>query len=125
MNSIDPKPRAVAPIPHDSASPIGRRPDIAIFWFSRSFYGLTWRPLLANPPGVPIDGQFTVGIHILVMSTLRVAARRLPRASRLVPSVESPVQRRFAATSNVPQDVKKQAQVCRLALELSGSARTN
>lgn len=52
------------------------------------------------------------------MSALRVAARRLPRATRLVPSVESPVQRRFAATatatstSNAPQDVKRQVQVC-------------
>jgi acetylornithine aminotransferase len=33
------------------------------------------------------------------MSVLRVAARRLPRASKLVASVESPLQRRFAATS--------------------------
>ena len=50
------------------------------------------------------------------MSALRVAARRLPRATRLVPSLESPVQRRFAATatatSNAPQDVKRQVQVC-------------
>lgn len=36
------------------------------------------------------------------MSAIRVAARRLPRATRLVPSVESPIQRRFA-TSNVAQ----------------------
>ncbi|KAJ5113122.1 hypothetical protein N7456_001656 [Penicillium angulare] len=41
------------------------------------------------------------------MSALRVAARRLPRATRLVSSVESPIQRRFAATANAAQ---KQAQ---------------
>lgn len=52
------------------------------------------------------------------MSALRVAARRLPRATRLVPSLESPVQRRFAATatatatSNAPQNTKRQVQVC-------------
>lgn len=50
------------------------------------------------------------------MSALRVAARRLPRATRLVPFLESPVQRRFAATatatSNTPQNVKRQVQVC-------------
>lgn len=114
---MDPKPRELAPIPHDSASPIGPRPDIAFFWFSGTFYGLTWRPLLENSPDALIDGQFTVGAFFFVMSALRVAARRLPRASRLVPSVESPIQRRFAATSNVPQDVKKQAQVVHLGLD--------
>lgn len=36
------------------------------------------------------------------MSAIRVAARRLPRATRLVPSIESPIQRRFA-TSNAAQ----------------------
>ncbi|KAJ5522782.1 hypothetical protein N7513_013355 [Penicillium frequentans] len=41
------------------------------------------------------------------MSALRVAARRLPRATRLVPSIESPIQRRFA-TSNAAQ-AKKEA----------------
>lgn len=45
------------------------------------------------------------------MSALRLAARRVPRASRLVPSFQSPVQRRFAATSNAPQEVKRQVQV--------------
>lgn len=45
------------------------------------------------------------------MSAIRVAARRLPRVSKLVPTVESPIQRRFAATSNAPQDVQKQVQV--------------
>ncbi|KAJ5363455.1 Acetylornithine aminotransferase [Penicillium cataractarum] len=42
------------------------------------------------------------------MSALRLAARRVPRATRLVPSFESPIQRRFAATSNAPQEVKRQ-----------------
>lgn len=37
------------------------------------------------------------------MSALRIAARRLPRASKLVASVESPLQRRFAATSAAQQ----------------------
>ncbi|KAJ6155323.1 hypothetical protein N7470_005889 [Penicillium chermesinum] len=44
------------------------------------------------------------------MSFLRLASRRLPRAGRLVPSIESSVQRRLATTSNVPQDVKEQVQ---------------
>ncbi|KAK5806042.1 hypothetical protein VI817_000300 [Penicillium citrinum] len=44
------------------------------------------------------------------MSALRIAARRLPRASKLVTSVESPLQRRFAATS-AAQQVKKDASV--------------
>ncbi|GLI75724.1 acetylornithine aminotransferase [Penicillium ochrochloron] len=44
------------------------------------------------------------------MSALRLAACRVPRASRLVPSFESPIQRRFAATSNAPQEVKRQVQ---------------
>lgn len=55
------------------------------------------------------------------MSALRVAARRLPRASRLVPSIESPIQRRFAATSNVPQDVKAQIQVCTTSRSIPSS----
>jgi hypothetical protein len=46
------------------------------------------------------------------MSALRVAARRLPRASKFVPALESPVQRRFATTSNAPQNVKSQVKVC-------------
>lgn len=39
------------------------------------------------------------------MSALRLAARRLPRAARFVPALESPVQRRLATTSNAPQDL--------------------
>jgi acetylornithine aminotransferase len=42
------------------------------------------------------------------MSALRLAARRLPRASKFVPALDSPVQRRLASTSNV----KDQAKVC-------------
>ena len=53
------------------------------------------------------------------MSALRVAARRLPRVPRFVPAIESPVQRRFATTSNAPQNVKSQVKVC-----LPQSART-
>ncbi|KAK1147976.1 acetylornithine aminotransferase [Aspergillus melleus] len=45
------------------------------------------------------------------MSFIRVASRRMPLARKLVPSIESPLQRRFASTqtSNVSQDVKAQA----------------
>lgn len=46
------------------------------------------------------------------MSALRVAARRLPRASKFVPAFESPVQRRFATTATAPQNVKSQVKVC-------------
>lgn len=48
------------------------------------------------------------------MATSRVAWRRLA-ARKLVPAVESPLQRRFAGTqtSNAPQDVKAQAKVYR------------
>ncbi|CAG8259619.1 unnamed protein product [Penicillium nalgiovense] len=42
------------------------------------------------------------------MSALRMAARRLPRVHKFVPAIESPVQRRFATTSNAPQNVKSQ-----------------
>ncbi|KAJ5081863.1 hypothetical protein NUU61_010127 [Penicillium alfredii] len=42
------------------------------------------------------------------MSALRVAARRFPRAGKLVSAVESPLQRRFA--SNASQDVKARTQ---------------
>lgn len=45
-------------------------------------------------------------ITTVVMSALRLAARRLPRASKLVASVESPLQRRFAATSAAQAQVK-------------------
>ncbi|KAJ5554774.1 hypothetical protein N7535_007220 [Penicillium sp. DV-2018c] len=40
------------------------------------------------------------------MSALRLAARRLPRASKSIAALESPVQRRLATTSNAPQDLK-------------------
>ncbi|KAJ5666676.1 hypothetical protein N7462_011085 [Penicillium macrosclerotiorum] len=43
------------------------------------------------------------------MSTLRLAARRLPRATRLAPSLQSPTQRRFAASASASQDAKSQA----------------
>jgi len=68
---------------------------------------------VAGPPSIfsRLDDQFD-RISYFIMSALRVAARRLPRASRLVPSIESPIQRRFAATSNAPQDVKRQVEVC-------------
>ena len=46
------------------------------------------------------------------MSAIRLAARRLPRASKFVPALDSPVQRRLASTSNVPQNVKDQVKVC-------------
>jgi acetylornithine aminotransferase len=46
------------------------------------------------------------------MSAIRLAARRLPRASKFVPAFDSPVQRRLASTSNAPQNVKDQAKVC-------------
>ncbi|KAI9934939.1 hypothetical protein ASPWEDRAFT_140138 [Aspergillus wentii DTO 134E9] len=43
------------------------------------------------------------------MSFLRVASRRMPLAKRVIPSIESPIQRRFASVAtNIPQDVKKQ-----------------
>lgn len=45
------------------------------------------------------------------MSALRMAARRLPRASKFVSALESPVQRRFATTSNAPQNAKSQVKV--------------
>lgn len=50
----------------------------------------------------------------VIMSFMRVASRRLPLTTRkLIPAVESPLQRRFASTqtSNAPQDVKSQAKV--------------
>lgn len=51
----------------------------------------------------------------MAMSALRLAARRLPRASKLVASVESPLQRRFATTS-AAQHVKSQDKVGAIAL---------
>lgn len=72
---------------------------------------LSWWPLLDSSQSLRIDAVALLDSYILAMSALRVAARRLPRASRLVQAVESPIQRRFAVTSNAPQDVKKQAQV--------------
>lgn len=47
----------------------------------------------------------------LAMPALRVAARRLPRASKFVAALESPAQRRFATTSNAPQDLNAQPKV--------------
>lgn len=41
------------------------------------------------------------------MSALRLAARRLPRASKIVPALDSPVQRRLATTSSVKTPVRQ------------------
>jgi acetylornithine aminotransferase len=40
---------------------------------------------------------FTKQTELLVMTFVRVAARRLPLAKRLVSAVESPLQRRYAS----------------------------
>lgn len=101
-------------------------PDIALFfWFLRPRRVIRVVGHLLDFPLCPLDDQFAFAsrrqLFQFTMSALRLAARRVPRATRLVPSFESPIQRRFAATSNAPQEVKRQ--VCNSVQH--GDCKTN